>query len=229
MSAAILLAFTLSAAPPSDLAAGRRLFFDPSLGKNGVACAGCHETVADEARDGDGLLRAGHTLAGVAQRPFWRGDRERRMHRDLGSAVDACVELFQGGTPLAGAERHALNRFISSLGKKGKKKSPALVLDPALEADLDYDRPQYRDGDRGRGRALFFRACHGCHPHGGAGLGPAVAGLSEAQVAKAVREGNGLIRGSRKAGAWMPAYGRTRLSDAEVADLAAFLAGLPKR
>lgn len=227
MHPAILLAITLSAAPPG-VDAGRRLFNDPGLGKNGVACAACHATVKDEAKDGDGLLRAGHSLFGVARRPFWRGDRERRLHRSLADATDVCVQIFQGGEPLEGADRTNLARYLSTLGR-AKKRSPALVLQPALEADLDYDRPQYQGGDASRGRALFYQACHACHPHGGVGLGPAVAGLGVAEVAQAVREGNGLIRGSRKAGAWMPAYGQTRLSDDQVADLAAFLSSLPKK
>ncbi len=220
------LAATLLSSTPDAVARGRRLFHDPGLGRNGVACADCHSTVADEAEEGDGRLRAGHSLWGAARRPHWRGDTRRTAFPRLGAALEVCATLFQGAEGLDAQDRQRLEAFIASLGRG--RSEPPLQIQPALEASLRYDRPQYLGGDADRGRALFYRTCHGCHPHGGAGLGPSIRGLEVPKVALAVREGNGLLRGSRQPGAWAPFYGRDRLSDAMVADIAAFVSILTK-
>jgi mono/diheme cytochrome c family protein len=213
----------LALAAPSD--EGRRIFHDPGIGKNGVSCAGCHGTVANEAKDGDGLIRAGHPLAGVAKRPFWRGDRKRRFHRDLGDAANVCVMVFQGGRPLEAERLRPLVAYLKSISRRGRARP--LTIETALEADLDYDRPKYRGGDPLAGRDVFYRACHGCHPHARAGTGPAIAGQSVADIAKYVREGNGLLRGARKGSSWMPAFGLDRLSHQQVADVAAWVSKQP--
>lgn len=218
----------LFAAPPAapDVSEGRALFNDPGLGKNGVSCAMCHAVVENEAKDGDGLVRSGHTLFNVAKRKFWRGDAKHTAHPTLADAVDVCVQLFHGGAPLEGKQRVALDGYLKSLSKKDE--DPALVLEPALEADLDYAREKYKGGDADAGRALFFRACSVCHPKGGEGIGPSLKRRTFADVARKVREGNGLMRGSRKGTDWMPFYGRDRLSDKQIADLGAFVATLER-
>jgi mono/diheme cytochrome c family protein len=108
-----------------------------------------------------------------------------------------------------------------------RRAMPPLAIQPGLEANLDYDREKYRGGDADRGRRLFFAACSGCHPRGGAGLGPALFGQSVPEVARKIREGNGLLRGAKTEGAWKPFFGKDRLSDAQVADVAAFVSTLP--
>lgn len=223
--AALLAALALTAPPVvPDGAEGRVLFHDPGLGKNGVACATCHAT-SEKDDNGDGLLRSGHSVWGAAKRKFWRGDDKRAVHPTLADAVDVCVQLFQGGQPLEGRARLAIDAYLKSIAKNAE--SP-LVIEPALEADLDYSRDKYKGGDAELGRRVFYRACSTCHPKGGQGLGPAIAGKSVADVAKKVREGNGFIRGSRKGAEWMPFFGRDRLSDRQVADVAAFVASLEK-
>lgn len=220
------LAVSLGSATPNATSRGRRLFSDPGLGNNGVACVECHSTVENEAAQGDGRLRAGHSLWGVAKRSHWRGDARRTAFRSLGKAVDVCVQLFQGGAPLDKQDRRWIVAYLKSL--KAKRSQPALQIVPALEANLDYDRPKYRSGDPDRGRALFYRACNGCHPKAQQGLGPTIAATDTAEIALKIREGNGLLRGSRQAGAWMPFYGRDRLSDQNVADIAAFVSTVPR-
>ena len=205
---------------------GRRLFHDPGLGNHGVACATCHATVRDEAKDGDGLIRAGHTLSGVARRAHWRGDTRRTAYPRLSAAIDVCAQLFQGGGPLEPRDREQIVRFLGQLGSRSKRAQPPLTIQPALEANRRYDRRKYTRGDPARGRALFFRACHSCHPKAGRGLGPSIAGTPAAEVAAKIREGNGLLRGSREPGDWMPFFGRDRLTDANVADIAAYVSTL---
>lgn len=200
---------------------GRRLFNDPGLGENGVSCAHCHAVVEDEARDGDGLLRSGHPLWGAAKRPHWRGDSRRTAYPRVGPAINVCVQLFQGGVPLDVQDTNRLVGYLQSISTT--KPQPPLQIVPALEANLMYDRPKYAGGDPDRGRTLFFRACSTCHPKGGRGLGPALYGAAAADVALKIREGNGLLRGARQPGAWMPFFGRDRLTDENVADIAAYV------
>ncbi len=236
-SIVIALGLLVAGAPDHARAvnAGRHLFHDPGLGRTGVACAACHATVKDERREGDGLIRAGLTLWGVARRPYWRGDTQRQLHASLEDAVDVCVQLFQGGAPLEGRPRRQLAAYLKHISPRTKSRprrsqtagSPRIKT--ALEADLDYDRPKYRGGRPQRGRALFYRACHRCHPHGRAGIAPDIRGASVAEVAKAVREGNGLLRGARLPGAWSPSFGVDRLSHPQVADIAAYVGSLSKR
>lgn len=218
-------------ARPGDIDAGRRLFNDPGLGQHGVSCATCHSTVRSETQQGDGLLRAGFSLWGVANRPYWRGDTRRQLHLTLADAVNVCVQLFQGGAPLKGRSQRQLAAYLSNISPKTKKRAPPPSMpriQTALEADLNYDRPKYRGGDAERGRGLFYRACHACHPHGGQGVAPSIRGASLADVAKAVREGNGLLRGARRVGAWSPAFGTNRLTHRQVADIAAYVVGLAR-
>jgi cytochrome c553 len=199
---------------------GRVHFFDPGLGPHGVACGDCHATPNTE---GDGRRRAGHSLAGVGRRPYWRGDERRAQFRDLGAAIAPCVEIYQGGTALPPAIQEPLVAWLRSL--PGPR--DPVAIQPALVADLDYGRT-LRGGDPRPGRQLYYRACHGCHPHGSQpGIAGVVAGTPAADVARSIREGTGLLRGQRQPGAWMPFYGADRLSDIEVAHIAAFVSRLP--
>lgn len=220
----------LAAAPPAvptdrpAVIQGRKLFSSAAVGAHGVACADCHATVEDEANQGDGKLRAGHTLWGVAGRGYWRGDARKADYPNLKKAIDACAQLFQG-SELSGEDGARLVAFLESISPK-RGQAP-VVIQPALEANLDYDRDKYRGGDSRRGREVFFAACHSCHPRGGAGVGPAISGKPTAEIAKKVREGNGLLRGKKIEGTWHAFYGKDRLADAQVADLAAFLQTAP--
>ncbi len=207
------------AASYGEADAGRKVFNDAGIGTRGVSCAHCHATVEDE-NAGDGLVRAGHTLFGVAKRGYWRGDTKRKSFATLNEAVDECVKLFMGTDGLEGADKITLAAYLKSLSPK-KKARPD--LDTGLVPNNDYDRPEFRGGDADRGRPLFFAACHSCHPNGGAGIAPTLEKSSVADIAKKVREGNGLLRGSRQPGQWMPSFGRERLTDQQVADIAAFI------
>ncbi|MEK7847643.1 MAG: cytochrome c, partial [Chloroflexota bacterium] len=55
--------------------------------------------------------------------------------------------------------------------------APAAPLSPQLKA----------------GQQAYMKLCDSCHPGGGAGLGPSVLGLRQAQVTKATREGKGTM------------------------------------
>src|SRR5207244_3470512 len=108
--------------------------------------------------------------------------------RTLKEAVDVCVQIFQGGSPLEPDQARPLDAYLHAISPHPRE--PPLEIKPALEATLDYDRPKYHGGDETRGRALFYRACHSCHPRGGKGLAPPIAGLPVPDQARKAREGN---------------------------------------
>jgi cytochrome c len=220
LETAWILGTCFGAAP--QISEGRLLYNDASIGKNGIACSTCHSTSENEEKDGDGLLRPGGSLFGVARRKFWRGDAKRSTYPTLADAVDVCLQLFQGGTPLPPKERSALEAFLKSISPR----ETTVVIQPSLEADLDYDRDKYKGGDGDAGRALFFKACHSCHPKGGQGIAPSIKGKTFAEVARKVREGNGLLRGARVGSEWMPFFGLNRLDNKQLADIAAYVASL---
>ena len=222
----LLLGLTLGS--PDLVRTGHRLFHDPGLGQSGASCATCHAPVIDEVADGDGLLRAGHPLGDVARRAFWWGDRARRRYASLAEALNVCPEVFLQRGPLAPWESRALVAYLESLSSRARRVRPAIQIITGLEADLDYNRPKYRGGHADRGRVLFYQACHGCHPHGRQGLGPDITHRTAAEVARQIREGNGMLRGVRKEGMWSPAFGMDRLSDEQVADLGAFVETLSR-
>lgn len=71
--------------------------------------------------------------------------------------------------------------------------------------------------DVARGRAEFEqRGCNACHPGGGKGLGPPLAGVNEKTFSTVVRQGRGM----------MPAFGPDRLGDEALADIFAYLQSL---
>lgn len=202
---------------------GQVLFFDPGQGRHGVACSDCHATREDE---GSGLLRAGHPLFGVAGRPHWRGDAGKRTYPTLADAIAPCARIYQGAARPDPASLAAIAAHLTGLG--GKSRRPPLELRPDLRADGDYAQPRFLSGRPGPGRTLFYRACHGCHPHGTKeGLGGVLAGLPADRIVAKVREGTGLLRGAREPGAWMPFYGTDRLSDEQIAHIVAFIGALP--
>lgn len=72
------------------------------------------------------------------------------------------------------------------------------------------------EGDAAAGSAIFASLCTGCHPKGGAGVGPDLHGLSGDTVTTTVRAGKG----------FMPAFGADRISDKQMLDILAYLGTL---
>ena len=99
-----------------------------------------------------------------------------------------------------------------------KKILPALLLiaTPALAQNT---------GDAARGQALFLRdACYTCHGTTGAGGGA----LGGPRLAHAGLTPNAILNELRHPRAAMPAYSEKILSDAEAADLVAFIQSLSR-
>jgi mono/diheme cytochrome c family protein len=72
-----------------------------------------------------------------------------------------------------------------------------------------------------RGREVFMRSCHQCHPGGDAGLGPAINNKPVPQWLVKFQVRNGL-------GA-MPAFGEDRISDGELDDLVKYVTAMRRR
>lgn len=73
--------------------------------------------------------------------------------------------------------------------------------------------PAQASGDATAGTAAFNTSCGGCHPKGGAGVGPDLHGFSADSISSTVRAGKGI----------MPAFGSDKVSDKQLLDIVAFL------
>lgn len=190
---------------------------------NAFACATCHpqDSAVPVARVWPGAL-----LAGATQRKsFWGGQM-----RDLLPAINACRFWFMDAQKpwLATDEAAtAMWAYLDSLPATLPGEVSFSVVGPI--ADLS-------GGDPGRGAALWPLACGNCHGavHTGKGRLTALAPLLPEQFVKEhskytpaerrlvciekIRHGPFLGYGGR-----MPPFSREALSDAQVADLVAFL------
>lgn len=63
------------------------------------------------------------------------------------------------------------------------------------------------------GKVVYNKFCNGCHPNGKAGVGPAITGVSEANIKTVIRQGKG----------GMPAFGEGQISDDQLAELVAYV------
>lgn len=72
-------------------------------------------------------------------------------------------------------------------------------------------------GDVTAGKAIFDTNCGACHPNGGQGVGPSLAGgmgrLGQSAVTTQIRNGKGS----------MPPFPTSRISDSQLNDLLAYL------
>jgi thiosulfate dehydrogenase len=201
---------------------GQALFADPATSganENVYSCATCH--VADGVSPNGNIL-PGAPLAGVTKRPsFWGGTES-----DLLRAVNLCRTSFM----LAPApwtaddpDAQAIWEYLSSLPETQVTSVPFTVVRSAIDL---------APGNAEAGRGLYERACAGCHgaaqtgagqstPRAVALPGSALANLGAARrVAFIERIRQGAFLG--KTGT-MPPFSTEVLSDADVANILAFL------
>jgi mono/diheme cytochrome c family protein len=81
--------------------------------------------------------------------------------------------------------------------------------------------PVAQTSARERGRQVFLSNCNGCHPGGGAGVGPALKNrpIPESLVRSQVRNGRGI----------MPAFSPDRISDEQLEALVAYVTNLHRQ
>ena len=215
--------------------AGRHLYYSAALGTNGLSCAHCH-TDFDEAAQDDGLIRAGHSLYGAAGRPNWWGrePEQANAYPNIGAAAAVCVEHFQRNPQRLTAQQLVdLRAYLRFINRKQQRQSLALTSG----ADRTGEYLGFDEGDRIKGRGLFYATCHSCHPNARSGIGPALPSDREpAYYAKKVREGDGLgaqIAGldpnayDPSSGQFMPYFAVDRLSNQQLSDIIAYIKSIP--
>jgi mono/diheme cytochrome c family protein len=99
--------------------------------------------------------------------------------------------------------------LAAGLALAGCKAFTARKTEP-LADPVDTSDPKVAHGEK-----LFFQHCHQCHPHGEAGLGPAIVNkpLPEFLMKFQVRHGLGT----------MPSFGGDKIPQADLDDLMAYL------
>jgi mono/diheme cytochrome c family protein len=215
---------------------GRVLFHSSAVSTNGLSCIHCHADF-DEGRRNDGHIRAGHSLYNSASRQNWWGQEPEDPDRyeDIAHASVFCVENFmRNPQKLTAQQLLNLQAYLQEITKHRVK--AVLTMAPAADKTGQYSG--FDDGDRITGRAIFFAACHACHPNGDAGIAPLSIPRDKpaAFYARKIREGDGL--GTALAGVdpnafdpegenYMPFFGADRLSNAQIRDLIAFIKSLP--
>lgn len=211
--------------PAAEL--GESLFADSSLSTsrfNDYACSTCHGVEPGRPLVLPGRFDSGYNLADVAARPNWWGGGSTRLI----DAINVCLEEFMGGRRLQPDEPRArqLLEYLSSA-------SPAAVAEPApLTIVRQPGALELLAGDPGRGAAVYVAGCQRCHGAARAGaamtdartppLPEPVVRMFGAQARHVVVE---KVRHGRffRIGGVMPFYSLEAMSDAQLADLLAFL------
>lgn len=206
---------------------GEQLFFDARLSSspfNTFSCATCHALLP--ANYGQDLARfdAGFNLANTVARASWWGGYETRLL----DAINVCVDRFMGGRKLV-AEEEAAQSLYAYLDSA----APAEAL-PALPFTIVRDVTPLSElaGDSASGQAIYDAACRRCHGEAHTGTGrsepratvvpedtqQSFQGNARAVVVEKIRHGKFF-----NIGGVMPLYATEVLSDAEIADILAYL------
>ncbi|HEY0714495.1 MAG TPA: c-type cytochrome [Polyangia bacterium] len=210
-----------------DRERGAELFESPALSTsrfNKFSCATCHAKVAGGAAVIVGRWDSGYNLDGVTARASWWGGGAVRLL----DAINVCVEQFMGGRALVAAD--PATRQLGAFLAEG---APATPL-PAAPFTVAKNTTSLTEltGDPGKGAAVYVAGCQRCHgaAHTGAGrLDATVSVIPEdtirlfpdrarAAFVEKLRHGRFF-----NIGGIMPFYTLEALSDADVADLMAYV------
>ncbi len=241
----LTVAVTLGQAEISEQAKlGRYLFYDPSFGGSvnprkatGFSCTSCHADF-DESKNSDGLIRSGHSIIGVPNRKEsqWEKVTPGLFQRTAGGA-GVCYQQFLQAIPakkvdpvaIPEDQAKALMAYFDYITQKVSPSQPEFAGPEFTYAPLSREEARTEgdnilklEGDKNRGWKLYGRSCANCH--GGPkkrGIGgqlvrsrpPADIQARLHKIASYVRQGGYL----------MPAMGKDKLSDQDVADIVAFL------
>lgn len=212
--------------PAAEL--GERLFRDPKVSTspfNAFACAHCHAADPTQPAVVPGKADSGYNLGNSVGRPSWWGGYEVRLL----DAINVCVDRFMGGRKLRAEDAVARQLYAFLEERSPEPMSPAARLTIVRNVT---DLAEVT-GDAARGASLYNRACHRCHGglHTGAGrLGPLSTTIPEsvletfpadklrAVVVEKIRHGRFF-----NIGGVMPFYSAETMTDAEVADILAYM------
>jgi thiosulfate dehydrogenase len=211
--------------PAAEL--GSRLFASPAVSTsrfNHFACSTCHTVSADGGPVVRGRWDAGYNLAGVAGRPSWWGGASL----ELLDAMNDCIELFMGGRRLTAADDSArqLGAYLAANSPPGPQPAAPLTIVRVVTPLADLV------GHAENGALIYTASCARCHgaPHSGSGrLDSSVSVLPEdtlhffptnarAAFVEKIRHGRFF-----NIGGVMPFYSVEAMTDAEVADVLAYI------
>lgn len=195
--------------PPSGRR-GESFFYNRTVGPGKVACADCHAIANPALAAPDDLIRSGHSLFDAFGRgSWWNG----HVTTDCGEAAEVCHKRFQGGGELDAIPRVGLVMYM--------KDQSAPVSNPIIVSRVPPGRAPVNEGDAARGKDLFRRACDLCHGAGGTGAGGDLSSSTKTpkEIADLIRTGEGR----------MPLFQGDILTDAQVADIAAYAWSLQPR
>lgn len=227
-AASLLLLAGCGPPPKSRPAAelGSELFDSPALStdaSNRFSCGTCHSRTADE-----GTRRlAGFPLANSAQRGrWWSGSYSQYL-----DAVNYCVVFFMRGARLKPGQPNAdaLYEFLVSISPAPKAEPIYFTIERNIRAPAA--------GSAAAGEKIYEIACRSCHGARGTSAGllqpstPLDSSLSTYYTTTYPTSEHGvLVTGKVRLGNFfgfggsMPPFALERLSEAELADLIAFLA-----
>lgn len=199
---------------------GATVFTSPAETGNAFACASCHALAEPAA---DGLRRVAHPLDNVTRRPHYKNGQLQ----SLLAAVNTCRAEWMAATVWAEDDAAWAALFDWLDAQATVPRSEAIEF--AIASADGITAP----GDAGRGAEVYDLTCIACHGAGGVGTGlaPPLAGdLLEPQggldyIVRRVRT-SGLSDSATYpglTGGRMPFWAADRLSDAELADVAAYL------
>ncbi len=208
------------AAPDSARATverGRVVFADTQEGLS-PSCANCHSLLepAQELKKAK-FLGPGASLWGAALRAGWRNVK---IYKDVGEAAQFCARKYQERKKgLSLKQRTDLTAYLKTMVPKSKKAG-------SLPARKVQKKPkllkEYAKGDKTKGSKLYSRYCAGCHNDADDAVSFAIklGKKKRAQIARRVR--GYTAKRKFKPGA-MSYYPTDRLSDAQLADILAYL------
>ena len=204
----------------TETADGMLVYGTPRADGNTFACATCH-ALSEPASDG--LRRAGHPIGDATRRPSWKNGRVS----DVRSAVNSCLREWMNAPELAADDPEwvGLHAFLESRATED--------VAPALSFEILPAPPEegLGGGDADAGHALFNKSCAVCHGKDAVGTekAPQLAGtkLPASYIGLRVRT-SGLTDSpvyDGLSGGKMPFWSADRLSEDELKNLVAWIAG----
>ena len=219
---------------------GRELFYDASFGGTldsgkvtGLSCAHCHADF-DETANPDGLNRSGHSVVGVPHRGEAKGGMIKGdMFRRAAGGGGFCYEHFLQGirnedvnpTHIPAEQAEALMAYFEHISGDDKGSMFQIQMLNDEQAKAAADSILKMTADVNRGWKLYGQTCAVCHPTPKkSGIGPQL--VRARPVPDVQQRKHKIISYVRKGGSVMPFFASDRLSDQDLADIAAFLGQL---
>jgi thiosulfate dehydrogenase len=211
--------------PAAEL--GQRLFSDPRVStsqRNRYSCATCHSVQVGAPLVLPGRYDSGYNLADVFARAAWWGGYAGRVL----DAVNVCVTEFMGGRKLEpeDAEARQLGAYLAAAsGSTPQPAAPHTIVRAVTPLDG-------LAGDPAAGASIYTAGCYRCHgvPRSGAGRLDETFAILPDDTIKAFgdRARHAVVEKVRHGrffniGGVMPMYTLEALTDAQVADLLAYL------